>query len=79
MDGTQLFFLPLIFLFPLKKSTIRMGPLIGPVVIEYNPPLHTHTHTVDAAPPQKVEEMKLSDLNSAPSQRFALQTDMNDE
>lgn len=44
MDGTQLFFLPLIFLFPLKKSTIRMGPLIGPVVIEYNPPLHTHTH-----------------------------------
>lgn len=45
MDGTQLFFLPLIFLFPLKKSTIRMGPLIGPVVIEYNPPPSTHTHT----------------------------------
>lgn len=21
-----------------------MGPLIGPVVIEYNPPLHPHTH-----------------------------------
>lgn len=24
-----------------------MGPLIGPVVIEYNPPLHTHASVVD--------------------------------